>query len=169
MNFERIDDRELVFVERTAAFSRRWHLTPFARAVSRLGNGWLYPLVGLSLAGSLPQCVPVSAASVATSFAVYPLLKRSLARLRPCEASARLNDPLKPLDRYSFPSGHAMTAAAVGLPILLAAPSSMSPFVIAGCAIISWSRVALGHHYFTDILAGTFVGAVIAGAFAIVM
>jgi len=169
MNFGRIDDRELALVERTAAFSRRWHLTPVARAVSRLGNGWLYPLVGLSLAGSLPQCVPVSAASVATSFAIYPLLKRSLARLRPCESSARLDDPMKPLDRFSFPSGHAMTAAAVGVPILIAAPASVSPFVIAGCLLMSWSRVALGHHYFTDIIAGSLVGAVIAAMFVMMM
>jgi membrane-associated phospholipid phosphatase len=40
--------------------------------------------------------------------------------------------------------------------------------VIAVCGVIGWSRVALGHHYVSDILIGTVIGATIAtsvGAF----
>jgi undecaprenyl-diphosphatase len=166
--FELLDCRELAIVERTAAFSQRWRLTPFARVVSRLGNGWLYPIAALFLTGSI-RCLGAAAASIATAFAIYPLLKRSLARTRPCDSSDALFDPMRPLDRYSFPSGHAMTAAAFGVPILFAAPASVSPIVIGGCVLVSWSRVALGHHYLTDIFAGTLVGAAIAAIVATIV
>jgi len=158
MVFELLDGRELALVERTAAFSQRWRLTPLARAMTRLGNGWLYPLAALFLIGSM-RCLAAAAASIAAAFAIYPLLKRSIARNRP---SLQLAGAPRPLDHYSFPSGHAMTAAAFGVPILFAAPASVSPLVIAGCVLVSWSRMALGHHYLSDIVAGTLVGAVIA-------
>jgi membrane-associated phospholipid phosphatase len=60
-----------------------------------------------------------------------------------------------------------MTAAAYGVPLVFACPAS-APFVIAVCGVIGWSRVALGHHYVSDILIGTVIGATIAtsvGAF----
>ena len=164
--FQMLDGRELALVERTAAFSQRWRLTPLARAATRLGNGWLYPIAALFLTGSLLRCLAAAAASLATAFAIYPLLKRSVARARPCVRAA---DAPRPLDRYSFPSGHAMTAAAFGVPILVAAPASVSPIVIGGYVLVSWSLVALGHHYVSDIIAGTIVGAAIAALFATIV
>lgn len=103
--FQLLDGRELALVERTAAFSQRWRLTPLARVMTRLGNGWVYPIAALFLTGSL-RCLVAAAASIAAAFAVYPLMKRSIARSRP---SLQLADAPRPLDHYSFPSGHAMT------------------------------------------------------------
>lgn len=163
--FQLLDGRELALVERTAAFSQRWRLTPLARVMTRLGNGWVYPIAALFLTGSL-RCLVAAAASIAAAFAVYPLMKRSIARSRP---SVRLAGTPAPLDHYSFPSGHAMTAAAFGVPILFAAPSSAAPIVIGGCVLVSWSRMALGHHYLTDIVAGTLVGGAIAAFIATIV
>jgi len=55
-----------------------------------------------------------------------------------------------------------MTAAAFGVPIVVAAPPIAIPIVLAACALVSWSRLALGHHYLSDVLAGTVIGATIA-------
>ena len=124
--------------------------------------------------------------SVSDSIAIaFTPLKRALARTRPCDnggfrgyevsglrnfgTSKPRNSVSAPLDRYSFPSGHAMTAAAFGTPIIVAASPFAIPIVIAACALVSWSRIALGHHYPSDIVAGTVLGAIIAATVAMVV
>ena len=56
-----------------------------------------------------------------------------------------------------------MTAAAYAVPLLFAWAAAW-PLVLALCALIGWSRVALGHHYVTDVVLGTVLGAAIAGS-----
>jgi undecaprenyl-diphosphatase len=169
--FAWLDRQEARFVQRCVDHARRRRLTGAARAITRAGNGWLYPIVSvLLLAASFPhaaRCLLAAMVSMAVAFTIYPPLKRHLARSRPCHSDHRLGDALRPLDRHSFPSGHAMTAAAFGVPIVLASPLSVIPIVVAGCALMSWSRLALGHHYLSDVLAGTALGAAIAAAVAV--
>jgi len=166
IDFTPLDRREGPIVERCVAHARRYRLTAVARLITRAGNGWLYPIASLLLfAVSLQhaaRCVVTAAISLAIAFTLYPPLKRFLGRARPCHNNVRIADALQPLDRHSFPSGHAMTAAAFGVPIIVAAPPLAIPIVIGGCALVSWSRIALGHHYLSDIVAGTVIGASIA-------
>jgi undecaprenyl-diphosphatase len=136
-----------------------------ARIATRAGNGWLYPLLSVVLAAG-PVDAPVRFLVAATlslliAFIAYPKLKRVLGRSRPCDYDPSLVRDIAPLDHYSCPSGHAMTAAAYGVPLIFACPLA-APFVIALCAVIGWSRVALGHHYVSDVLIGTVIGATIA-------
>ena len=140
-----------------------------ARIVTRAGNGWLYPIASALLLlsfHSAARCIAAALTSVAVAFTVYPSLKRTIARKRPCQRDALLADELAPLDRHSFPSGHAMTAAAFGVPILFAAPAAAAPIVIAGWATMCWSRIALGHPYLSDIIGGTIRGGSIVPAVA---
>ncbi|HYM62905.1 MAG TPA: phosphatase PAP2 family protein [Thermoanaerobaculia bacterium] len=164
------DREEIRFVERCVAFARQWHLTTPARVVSRLGNGWLYPVAAailfLSSFQSAARCIIAAGGSLALAFTVYPPLKRFLARRRPCDYDRSLIDATKSLDRYACPSGHAMTAAAFGVPMIFAAPLAAAPVVIVGCVIVSWSRLALGHHYLSDLVIGTLLGAIIASLVA---
>ena len=166
--FAVLDREEVWVVERCVAFARRWRLTSCARFFSRLGNGWLYPIASAVLLlgpfAYATRCLLASALSLAIAFVVYPPLKRLLARTRPCDQDCSLADTCTPLDRYSCPSGHAMTAAAFGVPIIIAAPLAAAPIVIAGWLLVSWSRIALGHHYVSDIVIGTAIGAAIAAA-----
>src|SRR5579862_8989839 len=110
-----LDRGELDAVAACVAFARRTRLTPAARFFSRLGNGWLYPIASaLLLLASPGHALPyILAAGVSTGLAhlLYPPLKRLLARPRPCDLEPSLADDCQPLDRYSCPSGHAMTAA----------------------------------------------------------
>ena len=39
-----LDQKEIHVVARSVAFARHWRLTMLARIVTRLGNGWLYPI-----------------------------------------------------------------------------------------------------------------------------
>jgi len=168
--FAALDRREVAIVRRCVDHARRRRLTRLARAITRAGNGWVYPAASaLILAASLDhalRCIAAAAISLAVAFTIYPSLKRLFARSRPYEHDVRLADAVPPLDRHSFPSGHAMTAAAFGMPIIVAAPPIAIPIVIAACALVSWSRLALGHHYLSDIVAGTALGATIAAVVA---
>lgn len=99
------------------------------------------------------------------------LLKLVFHRQRPPfhQADMRFVGP----DQHSFPSGHSTRVwAMVGMLVYLAETHSfilreffygLSPAVVVLVAIvwaliINFSRVALGRHYPTDVLAGTFIG-----------
>jgi len=87
--FVTLDATEVEVVARAVSSCERLRLVPLARAVTRLGNGWLYPLVSLVavLAGieSPARFLVAAAASLAMAFAIYPVLKRFLRRRRPCD------------------------------------------------------------------------------------
>ena len=165
--FAPLDALEVDVVARTVAAAERLRLVPLARAATRLGNGWLYPLLTLALVAA-PFDAPLrfllaASLSLAIAFAGYPLLKSFLGRARPCDYDPSLVRGVAPLDTYSCPSGHAMTAAAYAVPLLFAWPV-VWPFVVGLLAVIGWSRVALGHHYVTDVVLGAALGAAIAGS-----
>lgn len=160
-----LDRAELKFVAAAVRSAEASRFRRVAKGITRLGNGSLYPFLTLASAAVVDaplQLTIASAASVMSSFTVYPLIKRVLARARPCDYDrALVGDAPVPLDRYSCPSGHAMTAAAHGVPLAVACPEA-APFVIALCVAMSWSRVALGHHYVSDVVLGTGLGAAVA-------
>ena len=115
--------RVCVASARTAAARR------IAIAVSRLGNGSLYPvlaavmIVGCGLRGC--YAIVAAAINVALMHSVYPTIKRHAARQRPFQAHADLKPLLATLDEHSFPSGHVMTLTAALVPIVMAVPGAL--------------------------------------------
>jgi undecaprenyl-diphosphatase len=105
--------------------------------------------------------VLIAASSVLVAHLIYPLIKDHCARRRPFDCDPAIASLLDPLDRHSFPSGHAMTAAAAFLPLSAAMPAITLP-AIATVILIGWARLAAGHHYPTDVLAGALLGSLIA-------
>jgi undecaprenyl-diphosphatase len=163
---------ELRIVERLVEHARRRRLTEVARAITRAGDGWLYSASAaflLAVYSRYWRSLVAAALSIAIAFLIYPPLKRLIGRARPCDADEQLADALPPLDRHSFPSGHAMTAAAFGIPFAVAAPVPGLAIVALGCALVSWSRLALGHHYLSDVVAGTLLGATVAAGVTVLV
>ncbi len=142
---------------------------PFGRhsaiAISRLGDGWFYPVYGLVAVMVLRHQGPLIAGpaglSVALSHAVYPWIKKRTRRPRPFRADATLTSLLPVRDEYSFPSGHTMTLTASVVPIAYAVPHACIPGVTV-VALMAWARVASAHHYVSDVCAGILIGLAIA-------
>jgi len=94
---------------------------------------------------------------------VYKLLKKWLARERPCLSQSQVFALTEPLDRYSFPSGHTMHSIVFIVMLTEYFPHIallMLPYAIS----VALSRVVLGLHYPSDVLAGVLLGYSIAHA-----
>jgi undecaprenyl-diphosphatase len=163
--FARLDAREQVLVRLAMHVSRHPSAMRLNATLNQLGNGWLYlvTLVCLPLAAGSAAFRPVLAASIAVgiAFVLYGLLKPFLARTRPCDADWLVEAYAKPLDKYSCPSGHTMTAVAIAIPLAIAFPFAL-PAIVVLASLIAWSRVACGHHYPSDVLLGALLGAGVA-------
>jgi undecaprenyl-diphosphatase len=123
---------------------------PFQIA-SRLGDGVLW--YGLILL--------VPALTGLLGVWVYGVLKRSFLRERPFIRHSGICQGAAPLDRYSFPSGHTLHAVAFAWQASVHFPE-LAWVLVPLAAMIAASRVVLGLHYPTDVLAGAFIGACIA-------
>jgi len=137
-----------------------------AIVLSKLGNGWIYlilaPVVWFGLGGARSlHVLALGGVCAALLHVLYPIIKRRIGRPRPFHVDPRLPSLLKTLDEHSFPSGHAMTLTGVLVPVVLAWPAST---LSAAVLILSmgWSRIAVGHHYPTDVVAGALLGAALA-------
>lgn len=133
--------------------------------VSRLGDGlfWYAVMLGILLAqgsaGVLP-CLHMMAAGVTGTF-IYKAIKGKASRPRPFEVNQAIALGLPPLDRFSFPSGHTLHAvlfATVALGYYPMLAWLLLPFTL----LVAASRVVLGLHYPTDVLAGAIIGVLIA-------
>ena len=131
---------------------------------SRLGDGWLWYAIGLILLlfGGSGRFVAVGAAAIsaAISILLFLQLKKLAHRKRPCAIERCSWSTLLPPDQFSFPSGHSMTAFSVTVPLSLAYPSLEAGLLF--CALsIAASRILLGLHFLSDVVAGSLLGAII--------
>lgn len=135
------------------------------RCVSRLGDGlfWYALMLGLLLAhgedAGLAVLHMVVAGLVCTS--IYRALKKGTLRPRPYAVHAHIAAGAVPLDRFSFPSGHTLHATAFSI-IACAYFPELAPALAAATGFIALSRVVLGLHYPSDVLAGAGLGAAVA-------
>jgi len=136
----------------------------FATA-SRLGNWSGWALVLLLMLGMLGRraVMPIvwMLLTAAIGIGLYWSIKHLAARPRPganCRG-LRLSEP--PLDRFSFPSGHALHAVNFTLQILYFAPR-LGWIAIPLALLIMASRLVLGLHYLSDVVIGAVLGALLA-------
>ena len=135
------------------------------RLSSRLGDGpvWAGLLLALPLlyGGAALRVALIMTATGLSGHLIYRRLKASLVRERPFIRHPGINLAMPPLDRYSFPSGHTMHAVSFAWQAVAHFPA-LSWTLIPATALIALSRVVLGLHYPTDVLAGAAIGALLA-------
>jgi len=163
--FRRMDQYELAFCLR---FNRACRLHPIERVfglVSRLGDGvfWYAAILLLPLIYG-PQALVASAHMAGVGLVgvlLYKWLKGRLVRSRPFVVQAAIHSSTPPLDRYSFPSGHTLHAVAFSLVGTTYYPELAWIFV-PFAVLVALSRLALGLHYPTDVMAGAAIGGLLA-------
>jgi undecaprenyl-diphosphatase len=138
----------------------RW-VQLYVISATRGGDGWLWYAMGLAILvlGGRTRFEAVGAAGLASvlSILMFLGLKRLTGRRRPCQIEPHCWATLLPPDQFSFPSGHTMTAFAVAVPLALFYPTlAIGVFF---CALsIATSRILLGMHFLSDVVAGALIG-----------
>ncbi len=160
--FHRLDNSVCLAVNHTSQYRL---IRDCFRIVSRLGDGvfWYALMVGILLFKGADGIVPVvhMALSGLVGTLLYKWLKGKTLRPRPYEVHQDIWLTGTPLDKFSFPSGHTLHAVVFGLVAINYFPQ-LSIIVVPFTAMVGLSRVVLGLHYPSDVLAGALIGTLIA-------
>ena len=136
---------------------RRKKLTSFMKMMTWIGDGWIWTVICILF---LPIQVHTGIALCAASLievGLQQILKHIFTRQRPYIKHDDITNLMLPPDKFSFPSGHTAAAFTMFFVMLSFFPILAIPFgVLAG--LIAISRMYLGLHYPSDVLAGIVLG-----------
>jgi membrane-associated phospholipid phosphatase len=150
------------FVKSLPVPTDAWALLTAAGGIVLVPIGVLL-VVGLILVGQIRMAIVVAAALILAAVSTE-LVKLLIARPRPP------GEPLIGAPGYSFPSGHTLNSTVTyGLVALVAwrsrLPIAVRRILVAGLVVlivlVGLSRIALGVHYPSDVLAGWLAGTAI--------
>lgn len=137
----------------------------FFAIVSRLGDGvfWYALMVVLVVVDGYAGLAASAhlAATGAIALILYKALKRWTRRPRPFATDVRIRAWVAPLDEFSFPSGHTLHAVAFSI-VAIAHYPMLAAVLVPFTACVAVSRVVLGLHYPSDVLAAIGIGSVLA-------
>ncbi|MDR0267368.1 phosphatase PAP2 family protein [Paenibacillus sp.] len=148
------------------------------RLHNRFLNFWLYYITHLggatfAIAASVliwffgPSSWSTSGAQAAIALAVSHIpvaaAKKLYPRIRPYLALPGTRTFRNPLKDHSFPSGHTTAAFSLAIPLILGHPEWIYLFLPLSC-LVGISRIYLGLHYPSDVLAGAVIGTSVAVA-----
>ena len=161
----RICEHEHVLTLRFNRVSQGRLLNAMFSLVSRLGNGvfWYVLMLALLLRyqlEALPAVIHMVAVGL-SSLLLYKWLKGKTLRPRPYQLNDKIHVTVAPLDQFSFPSGHTLHAVSFTIVVLAYYPA-LAWLVVPFTVLVALSRLVLGLHYPTDVMAGTLIGAAIA-------
>jgi undecaprenyl-diphosphatase len=135
------------------------------RFVSRLGDGvfWYSLMLAMLAVGGGAALGPVGrmAGTGLACTSIYKWLKSKTSRPRPFAVENAVRAGADPLDPFSFPSGHTLHAVAFSV-VAIAFYPMLAWLLVPFTLLVAVSRVVLGLHYPSDVLAGAALGALIA-------
>ena len=141
----------------------------FFGGISRLGDGvfWYALMSVLAVFGGAHGALAAAQMLLTGSaaLALYRLLKRATRRPRPFRSCDGVIARVPPLDEFRFPSGHTLHAVSFTI-VALAWFPMLGALLVPFTALIAASRVVLGLHYPSDVLAAIGIGGVL-GAFSL--
>lgn len=150
-------------------YLNHWSQSPqiaqFFKVISRLGDGWFWFMMlmitwyvqGLNYSAQMLYLILGST----MGSVLYKFLKKRTLRPRPYQVHQVIILGERPLDHFSFPSGHTLHAVMATVCLGYVQPwllSLMLPFTL----LIAISRMVLGLHYPSDVLVGGLIGATVA-------
>lgn len=154
-----MEEQILLFVQdhmRTAV------LTPVMKAITTLGDMgavWIAIALLLCLNRKWRKTGQTAICATVLSFLVNNMfLKHFVARSRPYTIIEDLVPLIRKPTDYSFPSGHTACAFAVGFLLFRKLPKRYGIPCLVLAVLIGFSRIYLGVHYPSDVLAGAISG-----------
>jgi undecaprenyl-diphosphatase len=159
--FDTINRLDAIFLNTIFGMDGKKALALAMPWVSHTANGYYYPAAPVILYLFNPSiaCSFLLAGMVAFAIElpVYKLVKKGVKRHRPFECIAGIDWRICPSDEFSFPSGHTAAAFVMATLISYFFPIIALPAITWALAV-GFSRVYLGVHYPSDILAGLILG-----------
>ena len=139
---------------------RRHIMSRSFRFATQTGNGLLYlacaPLVWRFSPDRFRFFIVSAGIAFVFSLVAHPLVKKLVRRQRPFETLPTKAD-FVPIERFSFPSGHTTHAFTMAVVLAVIFPPLSFP-VFVWATIIGVSRIYLGVHFPSDVLAGMALG-----------
>ena len=150
---------------RVNRFCARQGVLRYFSLVSRLGDGvFWYALMGLLILCDGMRGLEASGHLALTGLVallLYKGLKRWTRRPRPFASDLRIRAWVAPLDEFSFTSGHTLHAVAFSI-VAVAHYPLLAIVLLPFTACVALSRVVLGLHYPSDVLAAIGIGSTLA-------
>lgn len=160
-----LDGNILLFIQE---YIRYGWMEPFWKFITSLGDsGWFW--IVLSLLFLIPKKTRKAGIAGILALVIGALitnvtLKNWVARIRPYEVVDGLKLLIERQHDFSFPSGHTCASFAAALAYYRFLPRKWGIASIVLAALIGFSRLYVGVHYPSDVLAGLLVGAFAAWA-----
>ncbi len=157
---------DLGICQRLNNWGDRARVAAIFRVVSRLGDGplWYALIAVLGVFGGRPGALAALHLAMVglCCLVLYRSLKSRTRRLRPFARHRSIHALIQPLDEFSFPSGHTLHATAFS--VVACSHFPLLAWILLPLALmIALSRVVLGLHYPSDVLAAIAIGSALAG------
>jgi len=159
MKFREILELDARFSAQMRIAEKPGKLRTAAKIFAHSGDSWFWG-IGLLLVWFLrdpfwgPRALHLGVGVVITAVIIL-LIKVTIRRRRP---EGEWGDIYRSTDPHSFPSGHATRAFMLAMMAIGLGPPWFALLLILWAPLVSLARVAMGVHYFTDVVAGAFLG-----------
>lgn len=154
-----LDANILLFIQE---YLRVDWMTPFWKFVTFLGDvGWFW--IALSVLLLIPKKTRKLGIACLISLVIGTIitnvvLKNLVARTRPYEVVQGLHLLINPQSDFSFPSGHSCASFAVAMVLCRNASKVWGRLAVVLASFIAFSRLYVGVHYPSDVIAGILIG-----------
>jgi len=152
---------EKIFLLKFLKLNNRTFLIKILRLASHSADGYYYPFIPVLLYFLSPDKASFFFIAALISFAlelpICTIMKYGIKRNRPFEILGIAYKRSSPWDRFSLPSGHTSASSVMTVLVSYFFPVLILPAIM-WSLLVGISRIYLGVHYPTDVLAGISIG-----------